>query len=68
MLLKKGRCGVTELHTRTKSEQSIMSQHLKVLKNANLVFTEREEKRIYYSVNKPVLAIILAHVRGMASL
>ncbi len=68
MLLKKGRCGVTELHTRTRTEQSIMSQHLKVLKDAKLVLAEREGKRIYYSVNKQVLASALAHVKGMAGL
>jgi DNA-binding transcriptional ArsR family regulator len=41
---------VSELCTKLKVEQSIMSQHLAILREAKLVSTERDGKYIYYSV------------------
>lgn len=41
---------VSELCAKLKVEQSIMSQHLALLRMANLVETERDGKYIYYSV------------------
>lgn len=42
---------VNKIYNTLKLEQSITSQHLKILRNANLVTSNREGKLIYYSVN-----------------
>ena len=42
---------VTEIHKYFKIEQSVASDHLAILRNENLVLTEREGRFIYYSVN-----------------
>ncbi|HRG90293.1 MAG TPA: metalloregulator ArsR/SmtB family transcription factor [Chitinophagales bacterium] len=41
---------VSQLCSKLKVEQSIMSQHLAILRTANLVSTRREGKYIYYTV------------------
>ncbi|HLP22302.1 MAG TPA: metalloregulator ArsR/SmtB family transcription factor [Chitinophagales bacterium] len=41
---------VSELCSKLKVEQSIMSQHLAILRTAGLVKTERDGKYIFYSV------------------
>ena len=47
----KGKVKVTDIHTSLNIEQSVASQHLSILRNADLVKTERDGKCIYYSVN-----------------
>ncbi len=42
---------VSQLCSKLKVEQSIMSQHLAILRTANLVSTRREGKYIYYTVS-----------------
>jgi DNA-binding transcriptional ArsR family regulator len=42
---------VNKIYNTLKLEQSITSQHLRILRNADLVDTKREGKFIYYSVN-----------------
>ncbi len=42
---------VSRIHSELKIDQSITSQHLKILRNANLVKTKRDGKYIYYIVN-----------------
>lgn len=39
-------------------EQSVASQHLKILRHANIVSTRREGKFIYYSVNYKTIQLI----------
>jgi DNA-binding transcriptional ArsR family regulator len=41
---------VSQLCSKLKVEQSIMSQHLAILRTANLVTTRREGKYIYYTL------------------
>jgi len=48
---KKGRVAVTEIYVKLRLEQSVASQQLAILRNANFVTTEREGKQIFYSVN-----------------
>jgi DNA-binding transcriptional ArsR family regulator len=43
---------VTDIYRALKIEQSVASQHLKHLRNANLVSTKRDGKKIYYSINE----------------
>lgn len=42
---------VNKIYNTLKLEQSITSQHLRILRNADLVETKREGKFIYYSLN-----------------
>ena len=42
---------VNKIYNTLKLEQSITSQHLKILRDVDLVETKREGKFIYYSIN-----------------
>lgn len=42
---------VTDIYTKLRLEQSIASQHLAILRESNVVNTERSGKFIYYSLN-----------------
>lgn len=42
---------VTEIYIELRLEQSVTSQHLAILRRANLVNATREGKFIYYSIN-----------------
>ncbi|MGB0838685.1 MAG: ArsR/SmtB family transcription factor [Chitinophagales bacterium] len=42
---------VNRIYNTLKLEQSITSQHLRILRNVGLVETRREGKFIYYSIN-----------------
>lgn len=49
-----GSCGelsVTDMDSSDKASQSCVSQHLAVLRKANLVSTRKESQRVYYSLN-----------------
>jgi DNA-binding transcriptional ArsR family regulator len=52
LLLTNDRLSVNELCDKLNTEQSVMSQHLAILRKAGLVNTERDGKRIFYSVNE----------------
>lgn len=45
------RMTVTEIYMKLKLEQSVASQHLAILRRVGFVNTQREGKRIFYSVN-----------------
>lgn len=55
----KGTCTVTDIFIAFRLVQAVASQHLAVLRRANLVFTERQGKNIYYSLNYPRLKQML---------
>jgi DNA-binding transcriptional ArsR family regulator len=42
---------VTEIYVNLRLEQSVVSQHLAILRRAGIVITKREGKFIYYSLN-----------------
>ena len=42
---------VTEMYIKLRLEQSVVSQHLAILRRAAIVITHRDGKFIYYSVN-----------------
>jgi DNA-binding transcriptional ArsR family regulator len=48
---EKGRITVTELYIKHRVEQSVVSQHLAVLRKGGFVKTEREGKFVYYCLN-----------------
>jgi DNA-binding transcriptional ArsR family regulator len=48
---EKNRITVTGIHTKFRIEQSVASEHLAFLRQQNFVFTERDGRFIFYSVN-----------------
>ncbi len=42
---------VTDIYIKLRIEQSVASQHLAILRKADIVITERNGKYIYYSLN-----------------
>jgi ArsR family transcriptional regulator len=57
---KKPNAFVNEIYKALNLEQSITSQHLKILKSANLVFAKRNGKYIEYSLNYELISHIVA--------
>ena len=51
LLHKNQRMAVTDVYIKLRLEQSVASQHLAILRKAGFVNTERDGKRIFYSVN-----------------
>ncbi len=51
MLDEKGRMTVTDMYIQLRLEQSVVSQHLAILRRAGVVRTERDGKYIYYLLN-----------------
>ena len=49
---EQGRITVTEIYVKLRLEQSVASQHLAILRKANVVKTIRDGKFIYYSLNE----------------
>ncbi len=62
-----GRITVTEIYTALNLEQSIASQHLGILKAANLVHASREGKKVFYSANYTGIEKIIVFVQQLLS-
>jgi DNA-binding transcriptional ArsR family regulator len=58
LIHKNGSMIVQDIYKKLKIEQSVTSQHLSVLRNANLVIAKREGKFIYYAVKYQQLAFL----------
>ncbi len=56
---QQGSTHVNKIYNTLQLEQSITSQHLRVLRLARLVHTKREGKYVYYSINYPKLERIV---------
>ena len=57
--LMRGPRTVGEIAVKTGFAQPAVSQHLKVLKSANLVEDERQGQEVYYSINMAYMAGLL---------
>jgi ArsR family transcriptional regulator len=55
---------VNRIHTELDLEQSITSQHLKILRDCQVVSTTRKGKEIYYEVNVPKALHSIKHVQA----
>lgn len=53
LLAKEGSCRVTEICENLGMNQTTVSHHLSLLRNADLVVTNRDGKNIYYDINDP---------------
>ena len=49
---------VTDLYIKLRLEQSVISQHLAILRKAGIVKTSRLGKQIFYSLNKEKITLI----------
>jgi len=58
---------VTEIYVSLRLEQSVVSQHLAILRRAGIVITKREGKFIYYSLNYKRLQEINNFVEQLVS-
>ncbi|ALM52514.1 ArsR/SmtB family transcription factor [Halomonas huangheensis] len=59
-LLEGNELSVTELNQRLSLSQSALSQHLAILRRAELVSTRRASQTIYYSLNGETASIMIA--------
>lgn len=57
---------VTEIYIKMRLEQSVASQHLAILRRAEVLKTKRDGKFIYYSVNAKRIDEIAALVEKLA--
>ncbi len=55
---RNGDTHVNKIYNTLNLEQSITSQHLRILRNADLVTTQREGKFIYYSINYDKVSVV----------
>lgn len=53
---QKGETNVNKIYHELQIEQSITSQHLKILRLAGVVLGRREGKKVYYTINYPIVA------------
>jgi DNA-binding transcriptional ArsR family regulator len=67
LLETNGKLTVTDLYVKLRLEQSVASQHLAILRKANIVETEREGKFIYYKLNKDRIFELSRLAEEMAS-
>jgi DNA-binding transcriptional ArsR family regulator len=59
------RITVTELYVKLRLEQSVASQHLAILRKAEIVSTVREGKFIFYAINEGRIAEINEFVKNL---
>src|SRR5574340_49564 len=59
------RITVTELYVKLRLEQSVASQHLAILRKADIVSTVREGKFIFYAINEKRIAEINEFVKNL---
>ncbi len=55
---------VNKIYNTLKLEQSITSQHLRILRNAGIVETIREGKFIHYTINYSKIAHVVKSING----
>ncbi|MFL5741936.1 MAG: ArsR/SmtB family transcription factor [Flavisolibacter sp.] len=58
VLHRQGQMTVTAIFTHLEMDQSVISQHLSILRRADLVGTKREGRFIYYYVNTERLQVL----------
>ncbi len=59
------RITVTELYVKLRLEQSVASQHLAILRKADIVSTVREGKFIFYTINEERIVAINDFVKNL---
>lgn len=67
LLYKEGSLNVTDIFVSLRVEQSVASQHLAILRKADIVVRERKGKYIHYDVDRDRLKHINELVKRMAA-
>src|ERR1700743_2174262 len=62
LLEENKRMNVTDIYVKLRLEQSVASQHLAILRRANIVITERDGKFIHYALNHARIAAVAKFV------
>jgi len=67
LIMNEGSMPVKDIYTALHTEQSIVSQHLSILKSANLVASTRDGKVTRYAVNFAQLQKVIGYTRQLAA-
>ncbi|HET8574513.1 MAG TPA: metalloregulator ArsR/SmtB family transcription factor [Edaphocola sp.] len=65
LLEENKKMNVTDIYVKLRLEQSVASQHLAILRRADIVSTERDGKFIHYRLNHPRIASISKFVKDL---
>lgn len=65
-LKAEGQITVTELFIKLRLEQSVVSQHLAILRKVGVLQTNRDGKYIFYSLNEPRINEISTLIQDLA--
>lgn len=66
LLETNGEMVVTDIYVKLRTEQSVASQHLAILRNAGFVSTKRDGKFIHYKLNKERFSSASALIEKLA--
>lgn len=67
LLEENKRMNVTDIYVKLRLEQSVASQHLAILRRANIVITERDGKFIHYTLNTERIAAVSKFVNQLVN-
>lgn len=67
LLEENDRMNVTDIYVKLRLEQSVASQHLAILRRADIVITERDGKFIHYRLNHERIAAVAEFVKELIS-
>ncbi|MFA6060085.1 MAG: metalloregulator ArsR/SmtB family transcription factor [Taibaiella sp.] len=65
LLEENKRMNVTDIYVKLRLEQSVASQHLAILRRADIVITERDGKFIHYALNHARIASVAHFVKEL---
>jgi DNA-binding transcriptional ArsR family regulator len=65
LIHENGEINVTDIYVRLNLEQTVVSQHLSILRKAGFVNTRREGKQVYYTVNYEKLELVHNNVASL---
>lgn len=64
-ILKKGKMSAGDISRQFDMTQATVSYHLRLLKEADLIFEEKEKNYIYYSLNTSVIEEVMVWLAGL---
>ena len=64
-MLKKGKMSAGDISRQFDMSQATVSYHLRLLKEADLIFEEKEKNFIYYSLNTSVIEEVMVWLSGL---
>ena len=64
-MLKKGKMSAGDISKQFDMSQATVSYHLRLLKEADLIFEEKEKNYIYYSLNTSVIEEVMVWLSGL---